>query len=346
MSFGSASFKLFRRCQGAVGIGHAPHLQYTRLEASDLGASLAGEKLEPIYVAELPGGFATHQGGQITSDGLLVEELSRHLQQPIQTHRHLHSFQLGRRIKKFPGTVFNLVSPCQYNYYHWTLEVLPKLELFRLHGGPASGARYYVETSKPFQLESLRLLGLDPGALINSKEVPTIQASRLIGATIPGPSGVAHPWAVQWLRKSLADGSTPEPAGCLVISRSKAKNRRMVNEDELISTLAPLNPQKIELETCSVSQQINLFRQAKIIIAPHGAGLTNMVFAQTGAHVIELFGGTYRNPCYEKLAAVVGCRYTAVVNRDETDPTNGESHIRLDLEAVAQAALAIRPRPA
>ena len=67
------------------------------------------------------------------------------------------------------------------------------------------------------------------------------------------------------------------------------------------------------------------------------AGLTNLAFARTDARVIELFARGYRNPCFEKLAAVAGCRYTALAHEDDRDAASGELNIRVDAAEVARA---------
>jgi capsular polysaccharide biosynthesis protein len=38
----------------------------------------------------------------------------------------------------------------------------------------------------------------------------------------------------------------------------------------------------VMLSGLSLEQQMNIFRDATIIIAPHGAGLTNMIWANEG----------------------------------------------------------------
>ncbi|HBW56875.1 MAG TPA: hypothetical protein DEF27_03370, partial [Oscillatoriales bacterium UBA8482] len=49
----------------------------------------------------------------------------------------------------------------------------------------------------------------------------------------------------------------------------------------------------VELETLSVAEQARLFAHAKVIIAPHGAGLTNLMFCSPETIVIELVSPHY-----------------------------------------------------
>lgn len=46
----------------------------------------------------------------------------------------------------------------------------------------------------------------------------------------------------------------------------------------------------IHLEDLSVSEAAHLLVQAEMVIAPHGAGLANMVFCRPGALLLECYG--------------------------------------------------------
>jgi len=60
-------------------------------------------------------------------------------------------------------------------------------------------------------------------------------------------------------------------------------------------------------------EQVALFMNASHIVAPHGGGLTNIVFCNAGCRVVELFGPKYVNPCYWSLAELVGLDYHAEI---------------------------------
>jgi capsular polysaccharide biosynthesis protein len=57
------------------------------------------------------------------------------------------------------------------------------------------------------------------------------------------------------------------------------------------------------------ADQVRIYGEAEIIMGPHGGGLTNAVFAQPGATVIEVFLPTYINGCFPALANACGHRY-------------------------------------
>ncbi len=82
-----------------------------------------------------------------------------------------------------------------------------------------------------------------------------------------------------------------------------------MNEDEILNLLKSYGFTVIVLESMSVLEQAALFSQAKIIISPHGSGLTNLVFCQPGTKVIELFTPNYVYHCYWWISNLIGLDY-------------------------------------
>ena len=76
----------------------------------------------------------------------------------------------------------------------------------------------------------------------------------------------------------------------------------------------------------SFSEQVKTFSQARIIISPHGAGLSNIVFAPANAIVVEMLPENYINVCYWALANICGHRYAFLTGSCE----NGDFYICLD----------------
>ena len=111
-----------------------------------------------------------------------------------------------------------------------------------------------------------------------------------------GKRGHLDPEALRWLRETLgataAGNSRPQSAAGerIYISRRDAATRRVVNEDEVVDFLKSQGFEVVVAGKLPLSRQIAAFANAKVIVGPHGAGLSNMVFAPPGAKVIELMG--------------------------------------------------------
>jgi len=74
----------------------------------------------------------------------------------------------------------------------------------------------------------------------------------------------------------------------IFLSRSEDRWRNLVNENEVIEILKKYNFKVIHPKSLSIEKQIKEFDSAEIIIAPHGAALSNLIFAEE-CKVFELF---------------------------------------------------------
>ena len=83
----------------------------------------------------------------------------------------------------------------------------------------------------------------------------------------------------------------------------------MADEQQLEAFLSAAGFEVVHLEDTQWIEQIRLFQNARVIAGPHGAGLSNLVFARPGTIVIELTVGYMFNRCFEWISHVGGHRY-------------------------------------
>ena len=74
----------------------------------------------------------------------------------------------------------------------------------------------------------------------------------------------------------------------IYITRSDSEYRKILNESELIALLKKLNFHIITLSKIDIFDQINIFKNAKVIVGYHGAGFANLVFSYPKTKVIEI----------------------------------------------------------
>ena len=89
------------------------------------------------------------------------------------------------------------------------------------------------------------------------------------------------------------------------------------------------------MESGGIERSIRSFRSCWGVIAPHGAGLSNLVFlAKSNASVVEIVGEDQTGKVYEALAGQFGHRHMYV-----TAPhvTWQRSHMLVDVPAVLEA---------
>ena len=100
----------------------------------------------------------------------------------------------------------------------------------------------------------------------------------------------------------------------IVIRRT---TRKIVNEDELIDFVYK-NRRGYDVVVADVGahpfvDQLRLASQAALVIAVHGAGLTNSIFLPTGAVVLEILPFKFTYVIYQRVAINAGCQYIRYV---------------------------------
>lgn len=134
----------------------------------------------------------------------------------------------------------------------------------------------------------------------------------------------------KWLRKQIFQAVPIEASNKstnIYISRENAISRRVVNEDAVMDVLSQNNFKKFILEERSVRENISIFSNANIIVSPHGAGLTDILFCRD-ATIIELFGSR-KNDAYEQIAESLGFDYVGL----DCEPVAND--IRVDVDEIS-----------
>ncbi len=90
----------------------------------------------------------------------------------------------------------------------------------------------------------------------------------------------------------------------IYISRKYADIRKVINEEEVLNLLHKFGFISVTLESISIAEQASYMAAAKVIVAPHGAGLTNLVFCSPGTKIIEIFSANYVTPLYWKISSL------------------------------------------
>ncbi|WP_138500755.1 glycosyltransferase family 61 protein [Nostoc sp. PA-18-2419] len=191
-------------------------------------------------------------------------------------------------------TVCSLVNHWSKNYYHWIVDCLTRIEGVEYYQQQTGYQPLLIINSHPtsWQIESLKLLGYQPEDYIEWN-ISKAKVKKLIVPSFRRQGEWVAPSSLYWLRQRIlsnlpiSKGNQISYSPNIYISRAKASGRRVINEDEVMEFLKPLGFVSYSLEGKSFIEQVKLFSTAKNIIAPHGAGLTNMIFSPKNTTVIE-----------------------------------------------------------
>jgi hypothetical protein len=207
------------------------------------------------------------------------------------------------------GKLASLHQPDVTQYYHWTAEALVRLLLLEELLERDSQVRLLVPSTQAprFVDEYLELLGVGESRLIRNRpshrnryfaeELYYIEWDRPLPEQ--GGDEVASVWVpprdgLLRLRERLATpfASPSERRTVVYTSRAGAGSvRAVVNEAELIAALRAEVGDDLFVfdgDGMSVREQIEVFRGARLVVGPHGAALTNILWCSPGAAVVEL----------------------------------------------------------
>jgi capsular polysaccharide biosynthesis protein len=247
------------------------------------------------------------------------------------------------RITYIPEVLGVITFQVSFNYFHWMFDVLPRLELLRQSGFEfdkilINRGKYYRKEYCQYQDESLQLLGIPKDQLIESDSETHLLAKELIVSSPTSYTAYVSKSICEFLRKEfLEKGKIPKGSGYerIFISREDASHRPLLNENEVYGVLETYGFKKVQLSTLSFIEKIQLFQSAKVIVSPHGAGLTNIVFCNPAAMVIELFSPTYVVPCFYIISQHLDLSYYGVIGEAvsiEESRSNHSDPIFIDIE--------------
>lgn len=221
------------------------------------------------------------------------------------------------------------------NYFNWTLRYASRLQLL---DGFAPGMKLLVPDPKiGFIAKTLRFFGIS-----EERIVPVTAPLRVKKLHLCAPFALGRyelsPHMLITLRENprvtqLADTGVKR----LYIPRVNVKMRRVVNEAAVIERLSALGFQVFDNAEYSIEDQARGFRSADIVVAPHGAGLSNIVYSRPGTAVVEIIPEGYDQgvTSYRSLADLLGLRYLPLFAREATVDRRGNrcnSDIEIDVD--------------
>ncbi|MEM7790163.1 MAG: glycosyltransferase family 61 protein [Verrucomicrobiota bacterium] len=212
-------------------------------------------------------------------------------------------------VESISGTVFVMIAggvSGRGNYFHWLVDVVPRLQLLKDSGLASKVDKYLVPQYKSdFQKTTLRLLGVDESKVIECTSSTHLQCDVLMASSHPrGRKSVLIPdWVFSFYqeqkKKLLVAGEYPKR---MYVTRKDSSLRGILDEDRLIEYLAQHGFEPITLAEHDFDGKVNLFSNADMIISAHGAGLTNLFFSNPESRLLELFTEGFVDPVLMNLA--------------------------------------------
>jgi len=261
-------------------------------------------------------GYVFDEKGRLIDGGTHKHREGRNYQRWIKRVRFVRPHPTFPKMEYYRGNIAILTASTQRFYFHWLLDVLPRLGM--LATTPEKFDLIYIEKKHQFQKETLEMLGIKDNQIINSVDVALLTADNLIVPCHQIMNGREFPsWTVRYVRDQFLPVSPEEPTSAarrIYITRGFSGHRRLLNERDLVGRLEQYGFIEVKAEKLSFQEQVRSFREAEVIVAPHGSGLANILFCSPGTKVIELFPAANID-LYYRLSTALNLSYYYVKDR-------------------------------
>ena len=186
-------------------------------------------------------------------------------------------------------------------FYHLVSEFLPKSILTGQDFLPVAISS---KVKKDFVLSLSSIFNL------NACQIPKWNyIEELTFITGTNDVGYLHPDDLTLLNKSgVTEHKKSKMFQNIYVSRQNSR-RSSLNEKFLHEELKKIGFHIIFPEQLKLEDQISIFRNAKVVVGIHGAGLVNIVWGKQ-THLIELMPNNRVNKCYEWITNLNGGKYS------------------------------------
>jgi len=277
-----------------------------------------------------------NQGAVITKDGYLFGDVSKEFDKP--DHSIFKQFKLIKPTL-LKGTTAVIAASGSAMYYHWMFDVLPRIKLLadcNLTDTIDQYILYYNGIA--FQNEGLAAVGIDVSKIIAPLGHWGFhkKAEHLVVPSFPSKLNTVSAFACNFLIDTFLNKQAGSNYGKRIYLKRKGK-REIVNGGEIEDYLGGLGFEAVLCENYTIAEQAAIFYNADIVIGPHGAAFTNVVFCRPGTKVIEFFAPAWVNPCYWTICNEVALKYYYLVGENGVAGANAgtdsiEHNIQLNLD--------------
>lgn len=225
----------------------------------------------------------------------------------VKYHANVMLGSLFKPVRKYRlQNALIITSRWSENYYHWMTEIIARLSL-------VDKVNHNIDTIvinhmvNQFQKDTIRFLNLNK-KIVETKRNHFFEVENGI---IPQLENIDS-YRVFYLRKVFKNLMVKDATQYVYISRVNSKSRKIINETEFDNVLKRLGIKNIRLEFENFEQQVRLIHNAKLIISPHGAGLTNLIFAQPGTKVIEFIPEKRFSKHFIKISSILNLTHIII----------------------------------
>ena len=200
------------------------------------------------------------------------------------------------------------------NFWHWTMENLPKLLALEDMG---YGGRYILPYSAPVIARSLEMFGIPPERLLPAG-VPYRVERLILPPRISGFTLVDNLPLVAFLRQSILDVTGTESGNRRVYIR-RIGQRKLTNEQDILPVLQDFGFETVAPEDLDHKKQFRFMTAVDCSVMVHGANSTLALFQKPRSIWVEMFNNRYVTYSNLHTVRAMKLRYNALVEDLELD---------------------------
>ena len=207
------------------------------------------------------------------------------------------------------------------SYFHFFMDVAIPLTAYFESENKARGRHVLLHTSQPRQFARTTLAALARRYDCDMREIGAREKAICAQAVYFRRTQPCRDWfavrpeIIRALKSALAAQQNAQDNGAekLYLRRGKEKLRNLSNGDALDALATAKGFKVFQPADDNFAEQIAHSAAARSILAVHGAALTNLIFAEPGAEVTEIFSADFCKSVYLSIAQMMGHTHRAII---------------------------------
>ena len=282
-------------------------VNYAEMHAGKMTFIHPEEKINASYLIEIKNAYVS-PFGVVFKNGFVVKESVYSMFKPNKQLLSFYKKIVLNKVRHISGDCVVAHHAYYQNYYHFLLEIMPRLFVIK---NDAPRFKLIINYNLPsFVKEYISLFNFKEIICLHDDEIA--KTEKIIFPTFLS-RGLAYNETVMremsnWLCEKLYANDSVSPEK-IFISRSNAKYRKTENESEVFALLQEKGFVKFDLQEPGIQAQANFFKQAKYIVGSHGAGFSNMIFSKNCSLALDIIHEQHPQDCFYNLASAFGVDY-------------------------------------